>query len=87
MESDYKSRIDPLSPVAIKQDQSELHAPNHETWRVVTCRECGERFAVGPHRIYGARISEEAAVKQFEAILANDHRVNRPHENGYELSD
>ena len=87
MFSHYKSQLDPISPVAIKQGQTEVHAPNHEVWGIVTCDECGERFAIGPNRIYAARISEETAVKEFQAILANDHRLNQKHKDGYELAD
>ena len=87
MFSHYKSQVDPLCPVAIKQGQSEVHAPNHEIWGVVLCDQCSERFAVGPNRIYGARISEEAAVKKFEAILASDHQSGKAHQNSYELAD
>lgn len=83
----YKSEIAPLCPVAIKLEQHEVRAPEHETWRVVSCTACEDRFAIGPHRIYGARITETEAVKQLESLLAADHRANRAHPNSYEFAD
>jgi hypothetical protein len=87
MYSKYKSQLDSLSPVAVRLSQSEINAPDHSTWGVVTCDVCNERFAIGPNRIVGARMSEEASVKQFETILAREHHSNHPHSNSYELSD
>ena len=85
--SNYKSEIHPLSPVAIKLGQHEVHAPGHDTWGEETCDICGEKFTVGPNRIYGSRLSEQGAVTQLKAILAKDHELNRPHVNSYEIPD
>jgi hypothetical protein len=81
----YKSSIRPLSPVAIKLNQWEVHAPDHATWGVVSCDSCKDRFALGPNRIYGSRTTEEECVKQLEDILKTDHQHGRPHANSYEL--
>ncbi len=84
---EYKEKMSPLCPVAIKLYQSEVHAPEHTDWGVVTCDGCKAEFAIGPHRIYGARKSVEACVKQFEELLADDHAQKRAHANSYELPD
>jgi len=81
----YMTKLTPLGPVAIKLNQSEVHAPDHDTWGVVTCESCGEKFALGPNRIYGSRSTEAECVKQLEDILKTDHQHNRPHANSYEL--
>ena len=84
---EYKTELQSLAPVAVKEGQTEIHAPNHETWGTVTCASCGEKFFVGPNRIHGARISQQTAVSQLESLLAEDHNAGHPHQNGYELSD
>ena len=76
-----------LCPVAIKLCQTEVHAPDHDTWRTVTCDSCGEKFGVGPNRIYESRRSEQDCVRQLEALLAEDHKKVAPHGNCYELPD
>jgi cysteinyl-tRNA synthetase len=80
----YKTSIRPLSPVAIKLNQWEVHAPDHATWGVVSCDGCKDRFALGPNRIYGSQ-AEEQCVRQLEDILRTDHQHGRPHANSYEL--
>jgi hypothetical protein len=87
MYSKYKSQVNTLSPVAIRLGQSQVHAPDHNTWGVVTCDTCKIEFAIGPNRIHGPRISEQECVDQFETLLAQDHRHDRSHNDSYELSD
>jgi len=82
---EYKTSIHPLSPVAIKLNQWEVHAPDHATWGVVSCDSCKDRFALGPNRIYGSRTAEQDCVKQLEDLLKTDHQLGRPHTNSYEL--
>lgn len=83
----YKSRVQPLCPVAVKVEQNEVHAPDHSTWGVVICDTCGERFYIGPNRIYRSRSSDVECAKQLEIELAEDHRRNNTHLNSYELPD
>lgn len=83
----YKSQIAPLCPVAVKLGQHEVHAPEHADWGVVSCDSCKDKFAIGPHRLYGARMEAEDAARQLEALLAADHKANREHANSYELPD
>ncbi len=86
MDEPYKSALHTMSPVAIKQNQKDMHAPEHDTWGVVTCDACNDQFAVGPHRIYGSRTTEHECVKQLETLLASDHKAKREHLCGYELN-
>jgi cysteinyl-tRNA synthetase len=81
----YMTKITPLCPVAVKLNQSEVHAPDHATWGFVSCDRCEDKFALGPNRIYGSRTSEKECVKQLEDILKTDHQQGRPHANSYEL--
>jgi hypothetical protein len=83
----YKAELHSLSPVAVKQGQTEVHAPDHETWGVVKCDLCDDKFLIGPNRIHGARISQQTAVKQLESLLTQDHEAAHTHRNAYELSD
>ena len=83
----YRRKLRPLCPLAIKQNQHEVHAPAHDTRVEVTCDACGDKFYVGFNRIYGARTTPEASAKKLEALLAEDHRAGRPHVNAYELPD
>jgi hypothetical protein len=82
----YKLNINSLGPVAVKLDQVEVHAPNHDPWGVFTCDDCEMRFVVGPNRIYGTTAEARDCVRQLETLLKNDHRTNRSHANSYELS-
>jgi hypothetical protein len=81
----YKTKLNSLSPVAIKLNQSEVHAPDHDTWGVVSCDRCKEKFALGPNRIHGSRTTPEEAVKELEDLLKADHEHAQPHKNSYEL--
>ena len=81
----YKTSIRPLGPVAIKLNQWEVHAPDHQTWGVVSCDHCKDKFALGPNRIYGTHSTPENGVKELEDLLKEDHKHGRPHENSYEL--
>jgi cysteinyl-tRNA synthetase len=82
----YKTSIRPLSPVAIKLNQWEVHAPDHETWGVVTCDICKQKFALGPNRIYGSTTTKERSVKELEDLLKKDHQQGRLHPDSYELT-
>ena len=86
MSKAYKSELNTMSPVAIKLAQKDTHAPEHDTWGVVTCDACGDRFAVGPHRMYGSQTTEQQFVEQLETILASEHRAGRKHLPSYELN-
>jgi hypothetical protein len=83
----YDKKIDPLCPVALKLGQTKVHAPTHDTWGVVSCDECKEKFHIGPNRIYVSRITDLECVKRLEALLIEDHKQNRPHADSYEISD
>jgi len=83
----YKSKLRPLCPVAIKVEQNEIHAPDHDTFGIVSCDSCGDEFHIGPHRFHGSRTTPQETAKQLQTLLAEDHRTGRPHSNAYELSD
>lgn len=83
----YKTKIESLNPVAVKLCQTEVRAPGHDIWGVVTCDACGEQFGIGPDRIYGSRSGERKCVEQLEAMLAEEHGNGQPHRNSYELAD
>jgi hypothetical protein len=87
----YKSEATPLCPIAIKEGQHEVHAPEHETWDKVTCPNCppksADTFLLGPNRIYGSRITKEKATRDLLSRLADDHKYKRKHANSYELPD
>ena len=83
----YKSELHSLSPVAVKRGQTEVHAPDHDTWGLVKCDLCEDAFLLGPNRIHGARITEQTALKQLESLLAQDHNRGHAHRNAYELHD
>jgi len=87
--TEYKEKVSPLCPVAIKIGQSALNAPDHTDWGVVACdfAGCGEKFRVGAHRFYGTKSSAQTCVKQLELLLADDHAKKRIHANSYELPD
>jgi hypothetical protein len=70
----YDKTIKPLCPVAVKLGQSTLHAPAHDQWRTVTCDVCAEKFAIGPHRIHGSRITAQECAKRLEAQLASHQK-------------
>ncbi len=81
----YKNRLESLNPVAVKLGQTEVHAPEHDTWGVLTCNTCGEKFALGPNRIYASGANEATCVKELESLLVRDHKVNESHHNSYDL--
>jgi len=83
----YDKKIEPLCPVAVKAGQTEVHAPAHETWGVVTCDTCGEKFLIGPNRIYGSRMSAQECAKRLEAFLGEEHSKHRQHPDSYEIPD
>jgi cysteinyl-tRNA synthetase len=83
--SGYMTEVSPLCPVAIKLNQSEVHAPDHDTWGTVSCENCEDKFAIGPNRTFGSRSTPEVCVKQLEELLNADHRIGKPHKNSYEL--
>lgn len=81
----YETKITPLGVVAVREGQSEVHAPEHDNWGSVTCDVCGVRFFLGAHRIYGFRGEKADFVRQLEEILSQEHKMNHPHQNAYEL--
>lgn len=81
----YQTQITSLGVVAIREGQREVNAPEHDTWGTVTCDVCGAKFLVGPHRIYGFRGQKEDFCRQLKDILLEDHKMDRPHQNAYEL--
>jgi hypothetical protein len=84
--SDYKTEINTLSPVAVRTNQKEVCAINHDpAWGTVTCKDCDAEFLIAPNRKTGARTTEAQCVKELEEILAEEHARKRPHQNLYEL--
>ena len=83
--TNYKTKIQPLCPVAIKIGQTEVHAPDHDDWGVVRCDQCAAEYAIGPNRIHGSHRKGEDGAKDLEAILKKDHERKQPHANSYEL--
>ena len=82
----YKMSICPIGPVAIKLNQRDVHAPDHDTWGIVSCDSCRDRFALGPNRTYGTSATEQECVTELEKLLKQDHLNDRPHQNSYELA-
>jgi len=80
----YITKLQQIAPLAIKLDQSEVHAPDHDRWCKVSCT-CGDQFAIGPNRIFGTKSLPEDCIKELNERLANDHYYHRVHENSYEL--
>lgn len=74
-----------LNPVAIKEGQAEVSAPEHEVWGAVTCKQCGETFTVGPNRLYADPAQKARYMKKVEQMLAAEHRQGDRHLNGYDL--
>ena len=87
--TEFREKVAPLSPVAVKVSQSVVHAPEHSEWGIVACDfdGCGEKFKIGPHKFYGTKSSAQTCVKQLESLLADDHAKKRIHANSYELPD
>jgi hypothetical protein len=74
-----------LNPVAIKDGQTELAAPEHDVWGAVTCKQCGETFRVGPNRLYADAAQKTRYMTKFEQMLTAEHRLGDRHLNGYDL--
>ncbi|HZQ25305.1 MAG TPA: hypothetical protein VFA89_21130 [Terriglobales bacterium] len=87
MTEPYKLEVTPLSPVAIREGQTEVHAPGHDTWDQIACPQCSDIFLLGPNRIFGSRITKQEATKHLLQRLVDDHTQHRNHENSYELPD
>ena len=83
----YTKDTETLCVVAVKLNQTNVHANSHTTWGVVTCDICGEQFAIGPSRMQGPRMSAEECAKRLQAVLNEDHKKNRPHADWYEIPD
>ncbi len=83
----YNKSLTTLNPVAIKTGQTEIHAPEHNGWGILTCDDCGDRFCIGPNRIYGSRQSEGWCVEVLQEKLAQDHKIMRSHQNSYEFPE
>ena len=87
MTQPYKSELNPLCPVAIKEGQFEVHAPGHDSWDKVECPQCSDKFLLGPNRIFGSRITQQEATNQLLERLVDDHAQSLKHQNSYELPD
>ena len=70
-----------------RMPETKVHAPAHETWGIVTCDSCGEKFFIRRNRIAGSRISAQERAKRLDALLGADHRRDGTHEDSYEISD
>jgi hypothetical protein len=70
----YTKDTETLCVVAVKLNQTNVHANSHTTWGVVTCDICGEQFAIGPSRMQGPRIGAEECAKRLQALLNEDHK-------------
>jgi hypothetical protein len=81
------SEMAPLSPVAIKKEQTEISAPQHTTWDTLTCPHCSETFFIGPNHIYASRVAKEELSTNLLAALADDHSHHSPHKNSYEFKN
>jgi hypothetical protein len=79
------ARLHSLNPVAIKEGQTEVNAPEHETWGKVTCGQCGEVFLVGPNCNYADPTQKTRYMKKFEQMLADEHMQEDRHQNSYDL--
>jgi hypothetical protein len=55
----HKTKIQSVCPVAVKINQTKVHALDHNHWGHVTFDECGKKFAIGPNRIHGSRRTDE----------------------------
>ena len=87
--TEFREKVSPLCPIAVKVSQAVVHAPEHSEWGIVACDfdGCGEKFKLGPHKFYGTKSSAQTCVKQLESLLADDHAKKRIHANSYELPD
>lgn len=85
--TEYETNLTPLCPVAIRIGQLKVHAPDHDTWEVVSCEQCEDKFAIGPNRIFGSRRTSEACVAQLKALLKTHHQRNESHADSYEFAD
>jgi hypothetical protein len=83
----YRTQVAPICPVAIKLGQVEVNAPEHDHWGIVSCDACEDKFAIGPNRTYGSRRADVDCARDLEALLAEDHRLNRPHQDSLEIHD
>jgi hypothetical protein len=85
--SPYKTQVRHPSPVAVKCSQSEVNAPDHDTWGMVNCDDCSERFMIGPNRHYGSPRSGSDCAIALETVLKNDHDLKQGHRDMYELPE
>ena len=77
--TNYKTKIQPLCPVAIKVGQTEVHAPDHDDWGVVRCDQCTAEYAIGQNRIYGshrkAKIAPKILTRFLKGIMSGNGRT------------
>ncbi len=71
----YNKALTTLNPIAVKVGQTEVHAPGHIDWGILTCDKCGEKFHIGPSQIYGSRQSEDTCVRLLSDRLDEDHKA------------
>jgi hypothetical protein len=82
---EYKTEIQTLNVVAVKKGQTEVNAPEHVKWGVVTCDSCSTEFLIGPSALFGVFGTQNAYVKKLEEILAGEHARHQQHQNIYDL--
>jgi hypothetical protein len=82
---DYKSETHTPNPVAIRLDQTEVHAPGHKDWAQVTCPACPDKFSIGHHQAFPSISTKQQVTKELLSALADDHSHGRNHRNSYEF--
>ncbi len=80
----YKVVYEGIEPVAVKLNQSIIHAPEHGNFGKVKCEFCNDEFGVGHHWLYTGNTEDESVAK-LKGILAADHKAGRRHQNLYEI--
>jgi transcription elongation factor Elf1 len=81
----YKTEIQTLNVVAVKKDQTDVKAPDHDNWGTVTCDSCRAEFLIGPPTLFAVAGTANVYVKKLEEILAGEHTRHQQHQNSYDL--
>jgi hypothetical protein len=81
----YKNQIQSQHVVAIKKNQHQVNAPDHETWGTVKCKSCSDEFLIGPPRLHNASGQTGDYVERLIKLLANEHSHEQQHPNSYDL--
>jgi hypothetical protein len=84
MAEDYKKEHRSLHSVAVMLRQTEVRAPDHESFtdadghpRVVKCPECEKSYAIGYPRLFGPDETFEVLSERLLDILSSEHRANK----------